>query len=112
MKDEAILDALYFATRNTLVAKDIREGSNIAFNSSEKHRVVTLKGELIELTGIMSGGGRPRKGLMSSKIVQEFTDDQISSLEHKLQQTEKQLEQHRLDSSKLDMESANISRRF
>jgi len=29
---------------------------------------------MIELTGIMSGGGRPRKGLMGNKIVEEFSD--------------------------------------
>lgn len=31
-------------------------------------QVVTLKGELIESSGVMSGGGNPRKGGMANKL--------------------------------------------
>ena len=76
VKDEKINDALYFALKNTLVANDIKEGTNIAFNSGlGNFRVVTLKGELIEISGVMSGGGRPKQGAMGNKIVEEFSDE-------------------------------------
>lgn len=29
---------------------------------------------MIDATGAMTGGGKPRKGLMDNKIVEEFTD--------------------------------------
>jgi len=38
---------------------------------------VTLKGELIEKSGTMSGGGKPRTGGMSNVLVQEFSDEEI-----------------------------------
>lgn len=34
-----------------------------------------MKGEIIELSGVMSGGGRVKKGLMSNKIMEEFSED-------------------------------------
>ena len=74
-KDEKFLDAFYFALKDTLVAGDIKIGTQIAFNAvaGKKFRVVTLAGEMIELSGVMSGGGRPKKGLMGNKIVEEFS---------------------------------------
>ena len=76
VKNEKINNALYYALKDTLVASDIKEGTNIAFNSGMGNfRVVTLKGELIEISGVMSGGGRPKQGAMSDKIVEEFSDE-------------------------------------
>lgn len=49
--------------------------THIAYNLERRHRVVTLGGELIELSGTMSGGGKPRKGGMSSKQIEEFSDE-------------------------------------
>ena len=43
--------------------------------------MVTLKGELIEKSGTMSGGGKPRTGGMSNVIVQEFSDEEIKESE-------------------------------
>jgi structural maintenance of chromosome 4 len=61
--------------KDTLVASDIKEATNIAFNTGKPHRVVTLKGEMIEMSGVMSGGGRPKQGLMGNKIIEEFSED-------------------------------------
>jgi len=36
---------------------------------------------MIEASGVMSGGGQPKKGLMSSKLEEEFTDDQIKDVD-------------------------------
>jgi structural maintenance of chromosome 4 len=43
---------------------------------------VTLKGELIEKSGTMSGGGKPRTGGMSNVLVQEFSDEEIKESEN------------------------------
>lgn len=74
-KDERFNDGLYFAMKDTLVAPEIKEATNIAFNQGRNHRVVTIKGEMIEMTGVMSGGGRPKQGLMGNKIVEEFSEE-------------------------------------
>ena len=74
-KDDKYLNCFYFALKDTLVCDDIMVGSNIAYGERNKtYRVVTLSGELIENSGVMSGGGRPKKGLMSSKIVLEISE--------------------------------------
>ncbi|XP_076044466.1 structural maintenance of chromosomes 4-like protein gluon [Oratosquilla oratoria] len=57
VKDPVVKTAFYFALRDTLVAKDLDQASRIAYGHV-RHRVVTLKGELIEPSGTMSGGGR------------------------------------------------------
>jgi structural maintenance of chromosome 4 len=46
---------------------------------------VTLKGELIEKSGTMSGGGKPRTGGMSNVLVQEFSDEEIKESENLVQ---------------------------
>ena len=88
-KDEKINDALYFALKDTLVTNDIKEGTNIAFNSGggKNFRVVTLKGELVEMTGVMSGGGKPRSGLMGNKIIEEFSEESLKQLQTKIDLT-------------------------
>ena len=40
----------------------------------------------------MSGGGKPKQGLMGNKIIEEFTDEQIKQVEQKIQQTEQNLD--------------------
>jgi structural maintenance of chromosome 4 len=90
-KDAKFLNAFYFALKDTLVADDIKVGSNVAFNSVQGRtfRVVTLNGEMIESSGIMSGGGKPRQGLMSNKIVEEYNEEQVKSLVKSIEDTEK-----------------------
>jgi structural maintenance of chromosome 4 len=58
--------AFYSVLLNTLVVGDINTANDIAF-SGQRHRVVTLNGELFEKTGVISGGGKPKRGLMASK---------------------------------------------
>lgn len=50
--------ALYYALRDTLVARTLEEARRMAFKPSRQNRVVTLAGELIESSGAMTGGGR------------------------------------------------------
>ena len=62
----------YYALRDTLVAKDLEQAIRIAYYDNgqikKRYRVVTLKGELIDVSGTMSGGGnKVKKGLMKLK---------------------------------------------
>lgn len=70
-------DAFFFALKNTLVCTEINSATHIAYNLERRHRVVTVSGELIELSGTIAGGGKPRSGGMSNKLVEEFSDAQV-----------------------------------
>ncbi|KAL6258329.1 hypothetical protein P5V15_010277 [Pogonomyrmex californicus] len=67
--DERVLLAFYYGLQDTLVAKDLDQATRIAYGRM-RYRVVTLKGELIELSGTMSGGGRTvLRGRMGQKVM-------------------------------------------
>ncbi|XP_017781859.1 PREDICTED: structural maintenance of chromosomes protein 4 [Nicrophorus vespilloides] len=94
VEDERIKPAFYYAVRNTLVAKDLDQGSRIAYGA-QRFRVVTLGGDLIELTGTMSGGGRQvSRGRMGQSVAVsnidpkelESIEDEVNELQHKLRQ--------------------------
>ncbi|KAI9918216.1 hypothetical protein PsorP6_011434 [Peronosclerospora sorghi] len=56
VNDDKYLPAYYYALRNTLVAKDLDEASAIAYQGRQcKYRVVTWDGQLVEMSGAMSG---------------------------------------------------------
>ena len=70
--------AFYYALRDTLVAETIEQARKVALHGSQRWRVVTLGGQLVELSGTMSGGGsRAAKGLMSNKTSDEFSSAQV-----------------------------------
>lgn len=80
-KDERFRPAFFSVLQNTLVAKDLEQANRIAYGA-RRWRVVTLDGQLIDVSGTMSGGGtRVAKGGMSSKLVAETTKEQVSKLE-------------------------------
>ncbi|OXU23774.1 hypothetical protein TSAR_003018 [Trichomalopsis sarcophagae] len=85
VEDERVLPAFYYALQNTLVANDIDQASRIAYGA-QRHRVVTLKGELIETSGTMSGGGRQvARGRMGQKVARsEPTAHDIEKLQKEL----------------------------
>lgn len=69
VEDERVLLAFYYGLQDTLVAQDLDQATRIAYGRT-RYRVVTLKGELIELSGTMSGGGRTvLRGRMGQKVV-------------------------------------------
>ncbi|XP_011691697.1 PREDICTED: structural maintenance of chromosomes protein 4 [Wasmannia auropunctata] len=69
VEDERVLLAFYYGLQDTLVAQDLDQATRIAYGRA-RYRVVTLKGELIELSGTMSGGGRTvLRGRMGQKVV-------------------------------------------
>lgn len=68
VEDERVRTAFYMALHNTLVANDLEQGSRIAYGR-ERFRVVTLRGDIIEQAGTMSGGGnRPIRGKMGTQV--------------------------------------------
>uniref|UniRef100_A0A1B0FFV3 Structural maintenance of chromosomes protein n=1 Tax=Glossina morsitans morsitans TaxID=37546 RepID=A0A1B0FFV3_GLOMM len=68
VEDKRILPAFYFVLRDTLVAADLEQGMRIAYGT-KPHRVVTLNGEVIEISGLMSAGSSTQmRGNMGSKI--------------------------------------------
>ncbi|MCJ1471588.1 hypothetical protein MMC13_000228 [Lambiella insularis] len=80
-KDEIFRPAFFSVLQHTLVAKDLEQANRIAYGA-RRWRVVTLDGQLIDVSGTMSGGGtRVARGGMSSKLVVETTKDHVMKLE-------------------------------
>ncbi|PTB44218.1 hypothetical protein M441DRAFT_133595, partial [Trichoderma asperellum CBS 433.97] len=80
-KADKFLPAFYHAMQDTLVANDLAQANRIAYGS-KRWRVVTLDGELIDKSGTMSGGGNTvKRGLMSSKLVADTTQEHVAKLE-------------------------------
>ena len=80
-KNDIFRPAFYSVLQNTLVAKDLKQANSIAYGA-RRWRVVTLDGQLIDVSGTMSGGGaRVAKGGMSSKLVADTTKEQVAKLE-------------------------------
>jgi structural maintenance of chromosome 4 len=57
INDPIYRNTFYYALRDTLVVDNIDDAQKVAFGSQTRYRVVTLKGEIIEQSGTMSGGG-------------------------------------------------------
>lgn len=70
IKNEMYRAIFYFSLRDTLVCEDLELATQIAYGTP-RYRVVVTNGVVIETTGAMSGGGKPRKGGMASKMVNE-----------------------------------------
>ncbi|KAI4137549.1 MAG: hypothetical protein L6R39_007220 [Caloplaca ligustica] len=91
-KHDIFRPAFLSVLQNTLVAKDLEQANRIAYGA-RRWRVVTLDGQLIDVSGTMSGGGtRVARGGMSSKLVAETTKDQVSKLEVDRDGLEKEFE--------------------
>lgn len=68
VEDERILPAFYFSLFDTLVADNMDQATRIAFGAT-RYRVVTLKGDVIEIAGTMSGGGKTQfRGRMGERV--------------------------------------------
>lgn len=51
VQDQNVRPAFYFALRDTLVAQDMEQATRMAFQRDRRWRVVTLKGQIIEMAG-------------------------------------------------------------
>ncbi|RNC45553.1 putative structural maintenance of chromosome protein 4 [Trypanosoma cruzi] len=54
--------AFYQAVRDTLLVRDLGEAREVAFGSTQRARVVTVRGELAEPGGSITGGGNTPRG--------------------------------------------------
>ena len=70
--DEKFRAAFYFALSDTLVTKDLATATRISRN---KWKVVTLNGAVVSIRGTMSGGGKPKRGGMASKLASARLDE-------------------------------------
>lgn len=62
------MPAFYFALRDTLVADNLEQATRIAYGRT-RFRVVSLGGDVIEIAGTMSGGGKTQmRGKMGQKV--------------------------------------------
>lgn len=61
---ERLLPVFYYSLFDTLVCKDLEQGTKINKQGRERFRFVTLNGNLIEASGALTGGGKPIKGKM------------------------------------------------
>lgn len=103
VEDERVLPAFYYALQDTLVANDLDQATRIAYGR-QRFRVVSLKGELIELSGTMSGGGRTAcRGRMGQTVVRnEFSAADIERLETDLSKVSEECSQCRARSQELE----------
>ena len=93
-KNDIFRSAFFSVLQHTLVAKDLDQANRIAYGA-RRWRVVTLDGQLIDVSGTMSGGGtRVARGGMSSKLVAETSKEQVSKLEVDRDQLEQTFQSH------------------
>ncbi|KAI1723013.1 SMC proteins flexible hinge domain-containing protein [Ditylenchus destructor] len=93
VKDEHVLPAFYYALYDTLVADDITKANQIAFPQSGKRwRTVTLKGEVIETSGAMTGGGHGQKKGRIGQSVKVDTSTKSDDLSRRIQQLKNELD--------------------
>ncbi|XP_056296761.1 structural maintenance of chromosomes protein 4 isoform X1 [Pseudoliparis swirei] len=94
VKDEGLRPVFYFALRDTLVAQDMEQATRMAFQKDRRWRVVTLKGQIIEMAGTMTGGGRAMKGRMGSSIGPEVSQEELDRMESTLNEKVSKLQDY------------------
>lgn len=91
-KADVFRAAFYSIMSNTLVAKDLEQANRIAYGA-KRWRVVTLDGQMIDVSGTMSGGGtRVARGAMSSRMIAEVSKEQVEKLEADRDELESQFQ--------------------
>ncbi|XP_033953366.1 structural maintenance of chromosomes protein 4 isoform X1 [Pseudochaenichthys georgianus] len=104
VKEESVRPAFYFALRDTLVAQDMEQATRMAFQKDKRWRVVTLKGQIIEMAGTMTGGGRAMKGRMGSSLGTEVSQEELNRMESQL--TEKVSKLQNCQEKRLQLEES------
>ncbi|XP_041483020.1 structural maintenance of chromosomes protein 4-like [Lytechinus variegatus] len=113
VKEEKFRIAFYYGLGNTLVGKDLEQATKIALQGTKRHRVVTLKGELIESSGTMSGGGKQvSKGRMGCTIVSDVTPEQVAAMEAELEQCRVSASQKRDRLRELEVEVSQLGKKL
>ncbi|NXL95551.1 SMC4 protein, partial [Alectura lathami] len=109
VEDKNFRLAFYFGLRDTLVVNNLDDATRIAFQQEKRWRVVTLKGEIIEQSGTMSGGGgRVMRGRMGSSIVNDVSAEEVNRMESQLQKDAKRAVQCREEKVQLEEDIAKL----
>jgi structural maintenance of chromosome 4 len=93
----------YNVLRDTLVADTVEDASYIAFRTGVRRRVVSMDGKLIEMSGVMSGGGKPRRGGMAAKFKNEISSEELIQLSKQKNRKGAELEQLQQQVKHFDM---------
>ncbi len=100
-KDDSYKPAFYYALRDTLVCRDIDTATQIAYGPV-RYRVVTLDGQLIDISGTMSGGGHPKRGGMGHRLNEEVSEEQMNQLTTKTHTLNRRIEEIRKEKQEID----------
>ncbi|UOH82309.1 hypothetical protein LQV05_005006 [Cryptococcus neoformans] len=113
-KDPKFAPAFYKGLGNTLVANDLEQAQRIGFGSSQRWRVVTLGGQLIDPSGTMSGGGnRVARGGMSSKFkADKVAPEVVVKLEKESADAEAGLQKFQEEKKAIEAEVVSLKRRL
>ncbi|KIR56495.1 hypothetical protein I315_00669 [Cryptococcus gattii Ru294] len=113
-KDPRFAPAFYKGLGNTLVANDLEQAQRIGFGSSQRWRVVTLGGQLIDPSGTMSGGGnRVARGGMSSKFkADKVAPEVVIKLEKESADAEAELQKFQEEKKAIEAEVESLERRL
>jgi structural maintenance of chromosome 4 len=110
-KDPKFRAAFYFALRDTVVAKDLDQATRVAYNGATRWRTVTLGGEMVEVNGAMSGGGKQvRRGGMSSTFAPELTAAELAAFEQEAEKAAAALNEIRSKIASLSKEVLELER--
>ncbi|KRT84933.1 hypothetical protein AMK59_1715 [Oryctes borbonicus] len=95
VNDDRVKTAFYYALRDTLVADNLEQASRVAYGA-QRFRVVTLQGSLIEISGVMSGGGnRVSRGRMGQSVaVSDVNPEDIKAMESTLDELEEAIQEN------------------
>ena len=115
--DESLRPAFFYAMRNTLVANDLEQATRIAYEGNRcVWRVVTLRGELIDQSGAMSGGGnRVKRGGMGSAVAKstnpadQVTEQDVQALVDVVQAAEARRDEARDARRKIEREIRELT---
>jgi structural maintenance of chromosome 4 len=98
IEDKRLLPVFYYAMRDTLVARTVEDAREVAFGA-ERHRVVTLGGDILEASGAMQGFSNPRRGLMRTEAVKNMEDEaalsRVTTEINSLRQQQMSLKDHK-----------------
>ncbi|OQR69340.1 structural maintenance of chromosomes protein 4-like, partial [Tropilaelaps mercedesae] len=83
LSDPTYLGVFYYALRDTLYVRDIDSATRVGLGGSQRFRVVTNKGEIVDPSGTLTGGGgRSYGGKMGrkAKLDTSVSDSELSAL--------------------------------
>ncbi|VDO39723.1 unnamed protein product, partial [Onchocerca flexuosa] len=112
--DPAVLPAFYFALRDTLIVDDITTATRIGMGGMKRYRVVTLKGEVVETSGSMTGGGRSeQRGRIGRSVkvdTSKESSEEVAELQKLLSEEQSRLNNlrniiHQLDSRIMSLQT-------